>query len=138
MRLARVSQVPFKYGSFIIPPGTLFSMSSYALHHNENIFPDSHRFEPTRWLADPITGAFPTGPDGIKPLTKYVASFSRGARSCVGMNLAWAELYFFSAEIFRTVDMEIYQTTAADVKMAREQYIMQPYVESQGVQVLIK
>ena len=34
-------------------------------------------------------------------LTKYLVPFTRGTRQCLGMNLAWAEMYLAVAMIFR-------------------------------------
>ena len=113
-------------------------MSAYSLHHNGDLYRGSHTFVPERWLTKPITGALPTGPDDKKLLTNYIATFSRGMRSCVGINLARAELYFLMAELFRKVDMEIYKTTAAEIKIVRDQWVMCAYEGSKGVRVLIK
>jgi cytochrome P450 len=113
-------------------------MSAYSLHHNETLYPDSHAFSPERWLADPETGSPPAGPDGKRLLTQYMGSFSRGTRSCVGINLAWAELYFLMAELFRKVDMEIYESSARDVQIVKDSWVMAAYEGNQGVRVLIK
>jgi hypothetical protein len=47
-------------------------------------------YRPDRWLA---TGE-------RKRLEKYITSFGRGTRVCLGMNLAYAELYLATASIF--------------------------------------
>jgi len=51
------------------------SMSSYLVHHDESIFPDSHSFKPERW----------SGVGDTDRLTKYMVSFTRGSRACLGM-----------------------------------------------------
>ena len=61
-------------------------MDNYDVSHDEAIFPNSHKFIPERWLDDP------KAPDG-KPLSRYNVSFGKGSRNCVGMQLAYAELY---------------------------------------------
>lgn len=38
-------------------------------------------------------------------------TFSRGPRSCIGLNLAYAELYLTFAYMFRNFDMKPYKTT---------------------------
>jgi cytochrome P450 len=50
-------------------------MSSWIMHHNEDIFPDPEKFDPERWM----------DPDRAKSLDKYVISFGKGSRACVGM-----------------------------------------------------
>lgn len=52
------------------------SMSSYLVHHDESIFPDSYSFKPERWIE--------VG-DKSDRLTKYMVSFTRGSRACLGM-----------------------------------------------------
>ncbi len=65
------------------------------MHMNETVFPNPTEFQPDRWLGDP------KGPGGLRPLSSYMVSFSRGARNCLGLNLAWMELYVGLATIFR-------------------------------------
>lgn len=63
--------------SHTIPRGYAVSMSNGMMHHNESVFPDSHRFLPERWLHQ----------DGSrsKSLDRYLMSFNRGSRICLGM-----------------------------------------------------
>lgn len=50
-------------------------MSCVLMHHNEDVFPDSYRFNPERW----------TEPRERKRLEKYMVAFSKGSRQCVGI-----------------------------------------------------
>lgn len=50
-------------------------MSSWTMHHNEDLFPNSEIFDPTRWVE----------PAKAKFLDKYLFSFGKGSRQCVGM-----------------------------------------------------
>jgi cytochrome P450 len=70
-----------------IPPGTKVSMTSVMIHQNPELFPLPHQFRPERWLDNPR-------------LDRYLVSFSKGARQCLGMNLAYAELYMGLSAIF--------------------------------------
>lgn len=53
-------------------------MTIPEVSHDEAIFPDSRAFIPERWLDDPKTN------DGV-PLDRFMVSFGRGTRSCMGM-----------------------------------------------------
>lgn len=77
-RLSRVSHTTIKYKNWQIPPGIPVSMSTVMIHHDENIFPDSHSYIPERWLDNPRTK------DG-SPLNRYFVSFGKDGRSCLGI-----------------------------------------------------
>lgn len=62
---------------YVIPRGYAIGMSSAITHHDESIFPDSHSFIPERWLDDNLQRK--KGPE------KYLLSFSKGSRACLGM-----------------------------------------------------
>ncbi|KAL8745471.1 MAG: hypothetical protein Q9190_002381 [Brigantiaea leucoxantha] len=147
-RLPRISpRQPMYYSSYIIPPGTPVSMTTYICHHNESIFPDSHSFNPDRWLNNPkvvplkpATATTNTSHNvkESKPLTRYLVSFSKGTRMCLGMNLAWAELYIGLANVFRRVDMELWETGRGDVELRRDYFLPLAEVGSRGVRVKVK
>ncbi|KAI9720911.1 MAG: hypothetical protein M1828_005481 [Chrysothrix sp. TS-e1954] len=77
-----------------IPGGTIVSCASPFVHLNPEIFADPHEFLPQRWLDDPS-------------LDKWLVSFSKGPRSCLGINLAWLELRMATAAVFRRFDLEL-------------------------------
>lgn len=66
------------------------------LHFNPELFPSPQEFRPERWLDNP-------------GLDNWLVSFSRGPRSCLGINLAWMELRLSFAYVFRRFDMELAQ-----------------------------
>ncbi|KAG8163184.1 hypothetical protein KVR01_007662 [Diaporthe batatas] len=76
-RQARISpDVPVTYKTksgwdYIIPPGTVMSMSPYTTHLKEDLFPDPYEFRPRRWIDEPR-------------LDKGFHGFARGSRNCVG------------------------------------------------------
>ncbi|PPQ79817.1 hypothetical protein CVT25_002971 [Psilocybe cyanescens] len=78
----------------VIPAGTVVSMGAPIVHRNPEIFPDPLRFEPERWLKD----------DSAE-LEKYLVAFSKGPRGCLGINLAWCELYLIIGTVFRKLDL---------------------------------
>lgn len=83
---------------------TTISLNAYCVHTWDKYFEDGHTFRPERWL----------GPNS-QELDHYMISFSRGSRSCLGINLAMAELHLGFAYVFRTFDMTPHNTTAADI-----------------------
>ncbi|OJJ39848.1 hypothetical protein ASPWEDRAFT_49717 [Aspergillus wentii DTO 134E9] len=83
-----------EFNGHFLPHGTVVSMSSWTMHHNEDLFPNSETFDPTRW----------TDPAKAKALDKYLFSFGKGSRQCVGMPLAYCELYVTLGRVFREFD----------------------------------
>jgi cytochrome P450 len=63
--------------------------------------------------------------------------FSRGARNCIGMPLAYAELYICLANLIRKCNFELYETTEADVGFDSEFVVATPWPGSKGVRVLV-
>ncbi|KAF4236360.1 hypothetical protein CNMCM6805_005849 [Aspergillus fumigatiaffinis] len=119
-RLPRISpNAPVRYGNYLIPAGTPMITASYFVHMNPTIFPDPHRFDPGRWIEANASG---------ERLTRYIVSFSKGTRNCVGINLAYAELYLVIARIVRQFDVELCETTPEDVRFARD-YVV-PHAEN--------
>ncbi|KIK58237.1 hypothetical protein GYMLUDRAFT_700480 [Collybiopsis luxurians FD-317 M1] len=83
-------------GGLKIPPGTIVEMSQLFLHMNPSVFPDPHDFNPDRWLAEDTT-----------EMMLDLSPFSKGPRICLGLNLAWCELYLVFGNMFRKLDMKL-------------------------------
>lgn len=116
-----------------IPPGTFVSMDNYDVSHDESIFPDSFSYIPERWLGNP------KAPDG-KLLNRYMVAFGKGARSCVGLQLAYAQLYGGLANFFRSElseRAEIHESSKADLEMAMCMFVPRPEPGTKGVRVLL-
>ncbi|EFY95065.2 Cytochrome P450 CYP58S1 [Metarhizium robertsii ARSEF 23] len=94
-----------------LPYLTPISSSSYILHRDASIFPDPERFDPERWVKAAQNG------DNLK---KYLTSFTRGSRACIGINLAYMELFLTVAHLLRRFDMELYDTEEEDVRIVRD------------------
>ncbi|RHZ58049.1 hypothetical protein CDV55_105466 [Aspergillus turcosus] len=128
-RLPRIAPYnALKFRDWTIPPGTPVSMSCILLHHDETIFPDSHRFKPERWL----------DPAERKRLEKYMVAFSKGSRQCIGMHLAKAEILLAVSTLLRRMDFELYETTVEDVIVKHDIFIPFARMDSKGVRVLVK
>lgn len=83
-------------GGHAVPGGTVVGMSAVFMHNDASVFHEPHAFKPERWL----------GPNA-KELEKYLVSFSRGPRSCLGINLAHCELYMSFATLVRRFEMSL-------------------------------
>ncbi len=120
-----------------IPPGTPVSMTSVLIHHDESVFPNSREFLPERWIQSPH-------------LDKYLVSFSKGTRQCIGINLAYAELYLALTRIFKAYGskevqtegdlgyLELFETMVHDVELARDLFIPVVREGSKGVRVTVQ
>jgi cytochrome P450 len=81
-------------------------MSPYYVLWDPEIFVKPAEFIPERWLA----------PDAREKLEPYYVPFGRGPRSCVGLNLAYAELFTLVAAVIRRFPtLKIYDTSPDDV-----------------------
>ncbi|KAK0112469.1 hypothetical protein ONS96_001706 [Cadophora gregata f. sp. sojae] len=122
---------------WIIEKGTPVGMSAPLLSRNEELYPECSVFRPERFLENPR-------------LDKYQLAFSRGSRRCVGMSLAYSELYTMLGGIFSKYDrydgtgkqtgptLELYETDRSDVDMVAD--FVQPFVkdESKGVRLIVR
>ena len=147
-RLQRVSpEKPMlfidRFGSgkeYLIPPQTPVGMTSFHIHHDESIFPDARSFIPERWIENP-------------GLSRFLVSFSKGTRNCLGINLAYAEIYLCLAAIFRRFGsggkdgvreegdegvLELFETGLKDVETAADFFVPVPVKGSQGIRIKVK
>lgn len=123
-----------------IPPNTPVGMTSTLIHHEESIFHDSRSFIPERWLENPR-------------LDRYMVSFSKGSRQCLGINLAYAEMYVCLAAIFSRFGsggeqgiraatdegvLELFETSLADIETARDGFRPLPAEGSKGVRIKVR
>ena len=92
---------------------------------NPDIFPDPMEFKPEPWVENPR-------------LDKYLLSFSKGSRICVGTNLAMEELYLATATVSRRMDMELFGTDHTDINIEYDNYTPRAKLDSKGIGVLVK
>ncbi|KAK7044006.1 hypothetical protein VNI00_008174 [Paramarasmius palmivorus] len=88
-----------------VPAKTIVSCGTYFVQNDPDIFPDPKKFKPERWLNEES-----------RALEKYLVAFSKGPRICLGINLAWCELYLIFANVFRKLDFELWNTAEDDLK----------------------
>lgn len=89
----------------MLPSGgkTPISTTQNDTNFNADIFPSPHAFQPERWLADADR----------KRLGRYLYNFGRGTRSCIGMEVAYVEIYLALGRIFAPSSgfrLELYDT----------------------------
>ncbi|KAI0551803.1 cytochrome P450 [Xylaria curta] len=84
---------------YYLPPKTIISLSMRMVHFNDSVYEDPYEFIPERWL----------GERG-KELDKWFVAFSKGPRMCLGLNMAYLELYLAIANFFNKFDFELYET----------------------------
>lgn len=83
---------------YAVPPGTRVGMSAVFMHQNAEMFPDPKRFRPERWLGKS---------EGTGEMERHFVPFSRGPRSCLGVNLAWCELYLAVGTVVRRFEINV-------------------------------
>lgn len=86
----------YKLGNIPLEKGTLIEISTYAMHHDPDYFPDPFRFDPERFM--------PENKSQIKPYT-YIP-FGAGPRNCIGMRFAYQEVKLCLAKIVRRYRFE--------------------------------
>ncbi|KAJ4292534.1 hypothetical protein N0V90_009197 [Kalmusia sp. IMI 367209] len=127
-RLSRISpKEPLIFEDWVIPPGTAVGMTHMLTHLNPDIFHDPYTFRPERWL----------GAD-VPHLRKYFTPFSKGTRSCIGKELAQAELHATIAALFRRFEFEMWETKREDVDIAHDFFVPVTKRGTKGLQVLVK
>ncbi|EGC49196.1 cytochrome P450 [Histoplasma capsulatum var. duboisii H88] len=128
-RLQRKSpEQAIQYKNYCIPPGTPVGMTSVLMHHNETIFPDSCKFAPERWL----------DLQERKRLERYLVSFGKGSRRCVGQPLAQTTLLIAIATIFRKFELQLWGTLKNDIEISHDLFVPRPKnTKSIGLQVRV-
>ncbi|KAL4780079.1 cytochrome P450 [Aspergillus varians] len=130
-RNVRLLPKPMEFNNWVIPARTPISMTIPFLNHDEEIFPDSKSFVPERWLDSPKA-------HNGSPLERYFLGFGKGTRSCLGINLAWCELYLVFASFFRYFDFDLYETDSTDVELAHDFFLPFAKLDSKGVRVFVR
>ena len=116
------------YHGQTIPAGTTVCVTGWLIHRNATIFPEAAVFEPERWLS----------PEG-RAQERYLVPFNRGTRSCLGVNLAKAELYLILAAVYRRFDFDVSQIKKErDIDVKYDFILGAPAKDSPGILVRVK
>ncbi|TDL28182.1 cytochrome P450 [Rickenella mellea] len=110
-----------------IPESTSIGCSPYAMHRNENIFPDPDKYEPERWLEE--SNGIYTLKSSSEMMSSYMA-WSTGVRSCQGQPLAEMELYCVIAALTRRYEFYPDPETTDDSMREFETLLLQPISHS--------
>lgn len=78
--------------SHYVPGGASVGTSHVFIHMSPDHYSAPGEFKPERWLEDSSQ--------------KHLVAFSKGPRTCIGINLAWCQLYLALSTLIRTVHME--------------------------------
>ncbi|KAM3069575.1 hypothetical protein ACMFMG_005676 [Clarireedia jacksonii] len=108
-----------------VPAQTIVSVTPCFVHYSPEIFPSPESFTPERWL------------EPNSELDKWLISFSRGPRMCLGQNLAWCELYLVFAGLFRRFDMQLDMGGAKAVDVKWHSHFL-PYFLGEHLRVFCK
>ncbi|KAI2638933.1 cytochrome P450 [Hypomontagnella submonticulosa] len=124
--------------TYVIPAGSAVGMAAPILNRNPDLYDRPDEFRPERYLENPS-------------LSKYLFSFSKGTRQCIGINLAYQELQSFTAGFVRRYGLydptkkvqdgptlEMYQTTRADIATHSDFITTAPYKGSLGLRAIIR
>ncbi|KAK3653622.1 hypothetical protein LTR56_004477 [Elasticomyces elasticus] len=126
-RLARIApDEDLNYHGHQMPRGTTFSQSNYLVHTHPKYFPDPFKFQPERFM----------GLEG-EQARRHLVAFGRGNRACVGLNLAYSELFLTIATLIGTLKMELVDTTARDATIVTEYFIGCLPADSKGIRVRV-
>ena len=127
-RLPRINHTDSTYyRGWVVPAGTAISMSLRDVHLDASVFENPCHFQPERWLS------------GSKnELERFLVPFNKGTRGCVGSNLAMVELYLTIGNLFRYLDMELYETIEEDIRLAHDFFSLDTSKEAHGLRILVK
>ena len=116
--------------SYTFAPNTVISMSIMDLHYNPDIFTNPEAFDPNRWLE--------SNEEKLTSMERAFVPFGRGARQCIGLELAKEEIILMTGNLFHTFDLELFETTARDVSIYRDFFAPWGPDDSKGVRVVAK
>ncbi|KAI1089144.1 cytochrome P450 [Rostrohypoxylon terebratum] len=114
-RSARIAQdKDLVYADWRIPAGTPVGMTLHLLHQNEEQYPEPQRFNPDRFM----------DPNPWQLGNKTFVPFGKGKRNCLGMHLAWAEIYLLLGHIVPRFEFKFPTTKAEDFYVTKDNFAL--------------
>jgi cytochrome P450 len=141
-RLQRISpDLPLTFQEWTIPAGTPVSQTQMFILLDPEIFPRPDEFLPDRWLPAQERKEDIAVPEP-RDAKKYLIPFSRGSRSCLGMNLAYAELFLTVGSLLRPkemggLEMKLFETGPEEMVIEHDFFNPSPGLGAKGIRVLI-
>ncbi|KAJ7658590.1 cytochrome P450 [Mycena rosella] len=86
------------YRGYRIPAGSIVIGNTWAILHDEDMYPDPHAFKPERFLLGGKLNPAVQGPE--------VAAFGFGRRICPGRHMATSSLFITVASMLATLDIK--------------------------------
>ncbi|KAL4990946.1 cytochrome P450 [Aspergillus falconensis] len=124
-RLQLIAEEPLTCSGVTIPAGTPVGMTSIFMHDNPAVFPEPREFRPERWLETDL--------ETVQAMNRHFVPFSKGSRMCLGMNLAYAEIYLVLAVLFRRYEILLRGVTREDIEMAHDFFDPVPREGARGL-----
>lgn len=126
---------------WLIPRGTPMSSTGYFVLTDPTIFPSPLTFNPSRWLLTSPSTSSSNGTVTVRRNTKletHLVSFGKGSRQCLGINMAYVELFLavpmLCWELFPK--FELYETfRERDIDLKHDWFAATPDLSSPGVRV---
>lgn len=92
------------YNGHFIPAGTTVLMNTWAIHHNEEDYPNADQFDPTRFLENEF-GTASSDPSANDASRRRTYAFGAGRRVCAGQDMAEKTMLLSMAKLLWAFDM---------------------------------
>ncbi|KAI0142254.1 trichodiene oxygenase [Xylariaceae sp. FL1272] len=102
------------YGKLRIPSGTPIGITAFLIHRDPRLYSAPDQFDPSR-----------------------LCPFLKRTRNCLGMHLAWAELYIVVAAIVENFDLQ-FESTAIDEVICKTDEFTIGTISGSGLPVRVK
>ena len=123
-------------GPVVIPAGATFSQSPYLVHTDEATYPEPFTFRPERFLVS--EGATDSEKAAVASAKANLVPFGRGTRACVGLNLAYSELYLTIAAVIGGLKLELAEgMSAKDGQIVAEFFVGAMNISERGIAVKV-
>ncbi|KAI1379801.1 cytochrome P450 [Hypoxylon crocopeplum] len=114
-RSSRIAQdKDLVYANWRIPAGTPVGMTIYLVHQNEEEYLEPKLFNPDRFM----------DPNPWQLGNKTFVPFGKGKRNCIGMHLAWAEIYLLLGNTVQRFEFKFPTTKAEDFYLTNDNFAL--------------